>query len=105
MQDMVERIVEMDKRARELTDEAKRLRVGSEDRLRAKKEALRKGYLDRAAERVELIKKAEVRNAESEWKDVQERLAQTGRQLDERYAAMGDEWVAHIVARVTGDEK
>ena len=50
MQDMVERIVEMDKRARELTDAAKKLRVGSEDRIRAKKEELRQGYRDRANE-------------------------------------------------------
>ena len=62
MQDMVERIVEMDKRARELTDEAKKLRVGSEDR-------------------------------------------KTQRQLDAIYAEKGDEWVARIVARATGDDK
>lgn len=105
MQDMVERIVEMDKRARELTDEAKKLRVGSEDRLKAKKEALRQGYQDRAGERVELIKKAEVKTAETELKSILARQKQVQQQLDDRYAEMGDEWVARIVARVTGDEK
>ncbi|MBQ1411777.1 MAG: hypothetical protein IIY93_01165 [Clostridia bacterium] len=105
MQDMVERIVEMDKRARELTDEAKKLRVGSEDRLRAKKEALRKGYQDRANDRVEMIKKAEVKNAETELKSILEKQKQAQQRLDDRYAEMGDEWVARIVARVTGDEK
>ena len=105
MQDMVERIVEMDKRARELTDEAKKLRVGSEDRLSAKKEALRKGYQNRANDRVEMIKKAEVKNAETELKSILEKQKQAQQRLDDRYAEMGDEWVARIVARVTGDEK
>lgn len=105
MQDMVERIVEMDKRARELTDEAKKLKVGSEDRLKAKKQELRRGYQDRANERVELIKKAEVKTAEAELKAILERQKQVQQQLDDLYAEKGDEWVAGIVARVTGDEK
>ena len=105
MQDMVERIVEMDKRARELTDEAKKLKVGSEDRLKAKKQELRQGYQDRANERVELIKKAEVKTAEVELNVILERQKQVQQQLDDLYAEKGDEWVAGIVARVTGDEK
>ena len=105
MQDMVERIVEMDKRARELTDEAKRLRVGSEDRIMAKKEELRQGYRDRAEERVELIKKAEARNAEVELKAILARQKEMERNLDELYRQKGDEWVASIVARATGDDK
>ena len=76
MQDMVERIVEMDK-----------------------------GYRDRAEERVELIKKAEARNAEVELKAILERQKETQRQLDAIYAEKGDEWVARIVARATGDDK
>lgn len=105
MQDMVERIVEMDKRARELTDEAKKLRVGSEDRLKTKKAELRQGYQDRANERVELIKKAELKNAEVEFKAILEKQKQVQQRLDDLYAEKGDEWVAEIVARVTGDGK
>ena len=105
MQDMVERIVEMDKHARELTDEAKRLRVGSEDRIKAKKEELRRAYRDRADERVALIRKAEARNAETELKAILERQKESERQLDALYAEKGDEWVAAIVARATGDDK
>ena len=102
---MVERIVEMDKRARELTDEAKRLRVGSEDRIKDKKEELRQGYRDRANERVEQIKKAEARTAESELKTVLARQKEIEARLDALYAEKGDEWVARIVARATGDDK
>ncbi len=105
MQDMVERIVEMDKRARELTDEAKKLRVGSEDRIRTKKEELRQSYRDRVEERVELIKKAEAKNAESELKVILARQNEIQRRLEELYALKGDEWVASIVAGATGDDK
>ncbi len=105
MQDMVERIVEMDKRARELTDEAKKLRVGSEDRIRAKKEELRQSYRDRVEERVELIKKAEAKNAEAELKTIYARQNEIQRRLEELYAQKGDEWVAGIIARATGDDK
>ena len=105
MQDMVERIVEMDKRARELTDEAKKLRVGSEDRIRTKKEELRQSYRDRVEERVELIKKAEAKNAEIELKAILEKQNTIQRRLEELYALKGDEWVASIVAGATGDDK
>ena len=105
MQDMVERIVEMDKRARELTDEAKKLRVGSEDRIRTKKEELRQSYRDRVEERVELIKKAEAKNAESKLKVILARQNEIQRRLEELYALKGDEWVASIVAGATGDDK
>ena len=51
MQDMVKRIVEMDKHARELTDEAKRLKVGAESRIIEKKKELRQGYMEKVNER------------------------------------------------------
>ena len=54
---------------------------------------------------MELIKKAEARNAEVELKAILERQKETQRQLDAIYAEKGDEWVARIVARATGDDK
>ena len=62
-------------------------------------------WAPRAEERVELIKKAEARNAEVELKAILERQKETQRQLDAIYAEKGDEWVAEIVARATGDDK
>ena len=105
MQDMVERIVEMDKRARELTDEAKKLRVGSEDRLKTKKAELRRGDQKKANERVELIKKAEIKTAKVELETILEKQNQVRQRLEDLYAENGDQWVAGIVARVTGDDK
>lgn len=104
MQDMVERIVEMDKHARELTDEAKRLRVGSEDRIKAKKEELRRNYLEKVNERLELIKKAEVKTADDELKLIVEKQRKLEEQLNDIYAQNCDVWVDEIVARVIGDD-
>lgn len=104
MQDMVERIVEMDKHARELTDEAKRLKVGSEDRIKAKKEELRQNYLEKVNERLELIRKAEVKTADDELKLISERQKKLEEQLNDMYTQNCDAWVAEIVARVIGDD-
>lgn len=104
MQDMVERIVEMDKHARELTDEAKRLKVGSEDRIKAKKEELRQNYLEKVNERLELIRKAEVKTADDELKLISERQKKLEEQLNDMYTQNCDAWVAEIVVRVIGDD-
>ena len=40
-----------------------------------------------------------------ELKAILERQKETQRQLDAIYAEKGDEWVARIVARATGDDK
>lgn len=105
MQDMVKRIVEMDKHARELTDEANRLKVGSEDNLNEKKEELRKSYDEKVKQRLELIRKAEIKASEDELKAVLERQEQLENKLNQAYAQNGDAWVSQIVARVTGDDK
>ena len=105
MQDMIERIVEMDKHARELTDEAKRLKVGSEDRVKAKREELHQYYTERVNERLELIKKAESKNAEEELKVIMEKQKALEERLDSIYAENCDTWVDEIVARVIGDDK
>lgn len=104
MQDMVERIVEMDKHARELTDEARRLKVGSEDRIKAKKEELRQNYLEKVNERLELIKQAEVKTANEEFKLIVQKQQKLEEQLDDMYAQNCDAWVDAIVARVIGDD-
>lgn len=104
MQDMVKRIVEMDKHARELTDEAKRLKVGAESRIIEKKEELRRGYMEKVNERLELIKKAEVMTADEELKGIVEKQKQIEAQLDDMYAQNCDAWVNEIVARVIGDD-
>lgn len=104
MQDMVKRIVEMDKHARELTDEAKRLKVGSEDRISAKKEELRRTYEEKVNTRLELIRQAEVKTAEDEFKLILEKQKKIKENLNDLYAQNCDAWVEAIVARVIGDE-
>ena len=54
---------------------------------------------------MELIKKAEAKNAEIELKAILEKQNTIQRRLEELYALKGDEWVASIVAGATGDDK
>ncbi len=104
MQDMVKRIVEMDKHARELTDEAKRLKIGSEDRILAKKEELRHTYEEKVNARMELIRQAELKNADEEFKFIIEKQKKIEANLNDMYAQNCDAWVDQIVSRVIGDE-
>ena len=74
MQDIVKQIVDMDRKAREITAAVEQDRLNSE----------------RAA-------------AEKEWEIVAKKHADLSRELDELYSKKGDEWVNNIVAQVIGE--
>ncbi len=103
MQDMVKQIVEMDRKAREITDAAQLEKVNSEKEVAKKREEIREEYLDRARKRIALNEPAERAAAEANWEKVKERYVQVSKELDERYAEKGGEWVSSIVARVIGE--
>ena len=51
MQNMVKEIVDMDRRAREITEAAQQEKINSEKEVAAKREEIREDYLKRARER------------------------------------------------------
>jgi predicted ABC-class ATPase len=103
MKDMVKQIVDMDRKAREITDAAQLEKVNSEKEVAQKREEIRAEYLERARKRISLNEPKERAAAEEEWKTVAQKNAVLSQNLDDLYKEKGDEWVKTIVARVIGE--
>jgi predicted ABC-class ATPase len=103
MQDMVKQIVDMDRKAREITDAAQLEKVNSEKEVAQKREEIRAEYLERARKRISLNEPKERAAAEAEWQIVMQKNTVLSQNLDNLYSEKGDEWVKSIVARVIGE--
>lgn len=103
MQDLIKQIVDMDRKAREITDAAQLEKINSEKEILQTREQIRNNYLTRARKRIALNEPQERAAAESAWQEKQKKNAEIAQRLDELYKDKGDEWVHTIVARVTGE--
>ena len=103
MQNMIAQIVEMDRKAREITEAAQLEKINSEKEVAAKREEIRAEYLARARRRIALNEPAERAAAEADWKKVQQKHAEIAQQLDALYKEKGPEWVNTIYTRVVGE--
>lgn len=103
MKDMVKQIVDMDRKAREITDAAQLEKVNSEKEVAQKREEIRAEYLERARKRISLNEPKERAAAEADWEVVKQKNTAISQKLDELYSQKGDEWVKTIVARVIGE--
>ena len=103
MQDMVKQIVDMDRKAREITDAAQLEKVNSEKEVAQKRDEIRAEYLERARKRISLNEPKERAAAEVEWKTVMQKNTVLSQSMDNLYSEKGDEWVKKIVARVIGE--
>ena len=103
MRDMIARIIEMDKAARELTQKVQNDKVNSEEEIRILKEEIRNDYLQRARKRIEQHEKIERREAEPRLTIISANKANLLKRLDEAYNEKKDMWVDAIVKRVLGE--
>lgn len=102
MENMIKRIVEMDEKARELTQDAQRAKVDSAADIAKKKQEMRDDYLARARQRIKVNAKTEQEAADAEWKETEQKYQDLSQQMDETYRARCGEWVEQIVSRVVG---
>ena len=105
MQDTIRKIIEIDKEARRLTDEARARRAGSAKAVEQKKHEASEGYLTLARQRIGIIRAAEEQDAADRWAELEKQNAEVARKLEEAYSAGREKWVSSIVSRVTsGDD-
>lgn len=102
MQNMVKQIVDMDRKAREITDAAQLEKVQTEKDIVKKREEIRNEYLERARRRIALNEPVERAAAEEAWKKTAEKYQKLSRQLDTAGQEKSDEWVQELVSRVIG---
>lgn len=101
---IVRRIIEMDKEARRLTDEARRRRAGSASAADRKKQEVSENYLSMARKRVDDIRRSEMNDAQEQWEELEKRCALTAEKLEELYKKKRSEWVGSIVERVLSED-
>ncbi len=103
MKDMISRIIEMDKTARELTQRAQKDKINSEQEIKIKKEEIRNEYLGRARKRISINEKTEQKLAEEQKQSIQENYKKVLSNLEKTYNQKCDEWVDTIVKNVLGE--
>lgn len=103
MQDLIKQIVEMDRKARQITDAAQLEKVNSQKEVADRREQIRNDYLAKARERISINEPKEREAANAQWEQKKEKYAGLSNNLDDLYRKKGDEWVNEIVARVLGE--
>lgn len=102
MQNMVKQIVDMDRKAREITDAAQLEKVQSEKDIAKRREDIRNEYLERARRRIALNEPQEREAAEKSWKVSAEKYQALSEEMDRTYKENSARWVQELVSRVIG---
>ena len=103
MQDMIKKIVDMDEKAQEITEEAKRSKALSAQEIAETKERIREYYLARARKRIELNRIQEKNQARQILADAEKKYEVQLIKMQELYRQQGGNWVDAIVGRVIGE--
>ena len=100
MEEMIKRIIDMDRKAQEITEAARREKLESEKELVKRAEALKEEYLDRARRRIQINAETEQTLLEQKWRKREEYYAEQTARLERLYAQKPTQWVADIVKKV-----
>ena len=103
MQDMIKKIVDMDEKAQEITEEAKRSKALSAQEIAETKERIRENYLARARKRIELNRIQEKNQARQILADAEKKYEVQLIKMQELYRQQGGNWVDAIVGRGIGE--
>ena len=103
MKDMISRIIEMDKTARDLTQRAQKDKINLENEIKVKKDEIRNEYLERARKRLALNENTERKLAEEQKLKIISNCENISHSLDELYAQNSEIWVNAIVKNVLGE--
>ena len=105
MQNMIKKLIEMDKEARRLTDEARQRKAGSAEAAEQKRREVFDGYLQMASNRVDTVRKVEMESADEQIKEIDRRCEEASAAMRSEAAANREQWIASIVAAVTEGEE
>ena len=100
---MIKKIVDMDEKAQEITEEAKRSKALSAQEIAETKERIRENYLARARKRIELNRIQEKNQARQILADAEKKYEVQLIKMQELYRQQGGNWVDAIVGRVIGE--
>lgn len=100
MEDMIKRIIDMDRKAQEITDAARKEKIEAEKDIASKAQALREEYLARARRRIQINAETDRTLFEQKWRRREKYYEEQAERLESLYAAHHDEWVDAIFHNV-----
>ena len=101
MQDMLKKIISVDKKAKETVEEAKREKENVEKKLCKAKEAIEEEYASRAKKRIEEIREEKQAEYENGEKKIIEAFEAAKKEIEDKFSQKAEEWIAQIVKNAT----
>ena len=101
MENMIQRIVDMDRRAQDILATAQKEKLDAEDRIAEKAAALQKNYLDQARRRIQISAENDRTLFEQRWTRRQKHYDRQMERLETRFAENHDNWLGAIVDAAT----
>lgn len=102
MQDMIANIVEADKRARKMIEEAERLRDDSDGKISDRCREIKKKHTNSADKRIEVLRVQEEKASADKLNILLEKSDKIVINLEKSYNENCDKWVEKIVSSITG---
>ena len=103
MQDMIAQIVEMDEKARRITEQAQQDKLHAEQEIAIRREQIEQEYLERARERLKKIEQTERELAIQALKESEAKNEEAAKRLDAQYQEKAEQWVQQLFERVIGE--
>lgn len=104
-QEIIRKIIDMDKAARETTHDAMERRTRTAHAAEKKKKEVTDTFISMARNRVDVIRNTELQHAAAQLAEGNKLREAAAERIDKQYKTHREEWVSAIVARVTdGDD-
>ena len=102
MQDIIQKIIEIDRKAQKMTEEALALKSEAEASIESDKKALRDKYIVKARRRIEMNTQTEAQFLAESLKVIDEKYGEISKELEETYEREHDKWVDELFNKVIG---
>ncbi len=102
MEDMISKIIDMDKKARDMTNAARQSKLDHEKEIIRTKEKIKNDYLERANERIRINTQALQKKADEKLAVIEKKNEEIIRKMNEAFDANKAKWVDEIVSRTIG---
>ncbi len=103
MRDMIERIMEMDKAAQEVTQKVQKEKLSLEQEIKNLKKKIRSEYLERARKRIENNRIEEQKAANDKIETIKNSEKNISQRIEKSYLDNKDMWINDIVKRALGE--
>lgn len=103
MDDIINKILEMDEAARKLEDEAQAEKIASREEVMNKRREVYEEYLSSAKDHIESFKIAAKKTSDEKWSATEKHYKDVSALLDKTFEKNKDKWIDEIVKGVISD--